>query len=174
MFPARARSCFLHFMTFNSRQSEILAEVCQCVISLLNSAAHLQKCNSGNAHDAQVSLTYALGEVQRSSKSSQKGLLICMWMCMYLWECVCFTRPGRATGNAAATLVGQCAINPFISTSPSLLSASISPLTHRRSIHPTSHSLSCWLKFEKCPHADYFEWIPSDWRCQMRCVNEVS
>lgn len=73
--------------------------------------------------------------------SCQKALLICMCMCMYLCECVCFTRPGRATGNAAATLVGQCAINPFISTSPSLLSASISPLTHHRSIHPTSHFL---------------------------------
>lgn len=55
-----------------------------------------------------------------------------------------FTRPGGATGDAAVTLVGQCAINPFISTSPSLLSASISPLSHHLSTHS---SLAVYLSF---------------------------
>lgn len=58
-----------------------------------------------------------------------------------------FSRPGGATGDAAGTLVGQCAINPFISTSPSLLSASISPLTHHLSSHS---SLAVYLSF--CLH----------------------
>lgn len=85
---------------------------------------------------------------------------------------MCFTRPGTAIGDAAATLVGQCAIYPFISTSPSLHSA-ISPLTHHPPIHPSlppsiypsnprylplTLCLSRGLLYTKCPLADeYFQ-----------------
>lgn len=162
MFPVRALHCFLHFMTFNSSQSAVLAEVCSCAVSVINSAVHTQKCNSGNAHEAQVILESLSKNIPccgvKGLKVLSKGL-INLHVDVSLPVRVCFTRPGRATGNADATLVGQCAINPFISTSPSLLSASISPLTHHPSIHPplpTSRSLSCSLKFTKCPRADYF------------------
>lgn len=86
----------------------------------------------------------------------KKGLVNCTYQCEFL----CFIRPVRATGNTAATLVGQCAINPFISTSSSLPSASISPLTHHQSVIPslpTAHSLSRSLKLVKCAYAECFK-----------------
>lgn len=52
--------------------------------------------------------------------------------------CVCVFLPGQAEPVAMQLqhLVGQCAISPFISTSPSLLSLPPnSPLTHHPSIH---------------------------------------